>query len=136
MKSQWITHYEKSGFTGSPRYDESMDFFKQFTVHTRFASMFPIGISPQGRSIECIVVAKGKEFTPEKAKKSGKAIVLIQNGIHAGEIEGKDSGMLLLRDLFKTIGANSPSSSRLPGTGSSVECRLPPDACQPRRCSG
>jgi hypothetical protein len=73
MKSQWITHYEKSGFTGSPRYDESMDFFKQFTVHTRFASMFPIGISPQGRSIECIVVAKGKEFTPEKAKKKRKS---------------------------------------------------------------
>lgn len=98
----WLTYFEKSGFIQSPRYEESIVYFKQFEKKTPFAKMFSIGTSPQGRSIECLVIAKEKEFTPEKAKKSGKAIILIQNGIHAGEIEGKDASMILLRDILIT----------------------------------
>jgi len=102
FSSHWLTHFEKSGFVSSPRYAESLKYFKQFEKKTLFAKMFSIGTSPQGRSIECLVVANRREFTPEKAKKSGKAIVLIQNGIHAGEIEGKDASMILLRDILVT----------------------------------
>lgn len=102
MTNNWITYFERSGLTGSPRYDESMDYFRQFEKRTPFAKMFTIGTSPQGRAIECLVVAKGKEFTPKSARKSGKAIVLIQNGIHAGEIEGKDASMILLREILVT----------------------------------
>ncbi len=102
MTNNWITYFERSALTGSPRYEESMNYFRQFEKRTPFAKMFTIGTSPQGRAIECLVVAKGKEFTPQKAKKSGKAVVLIQNGIHAGEIEGKDASMILLREILVT----------------------------------
>jgi hypothetical protein len=64
--------------------------------------MFTIGTSPQGRELKCLIVAGNEEFTPEKVKKSGKAIILIQNGIHSGEIEGKDACMLLLREMLVT----------------------------------
>ena len=102
FSSNWLTDFEKSNFLNSPRYRESISYFKQFEKKTPFAKMFSIGTSPQGRSIECLVVSNKTEFTPEKAKKSGKAIVLIQNGIHAGEIEGKDATMILLRDILIT----------------------------------
>ena len=46
-----------------------------------------------------VVAAKDGEFTPEAARASGKDIVLVQSGIHAGEIEGKDAALMLLRDL-------------------------------------
>ncbi|MCK9409483.1 MAG: M14 family metallopeptidase [Bacteroidetes bacterium] len=100
--SLWLTEYERSGFVRSPRYKESITYFKQFESKTRYAKMIRIGVSPQGRPIECLIVAKGKEFTSAKAINSGKAVVLIQNGIHAGEIEGKDACMLLLRDILIT----------------------------------
>ncbi|MFZ4621355.1 MAG: M14 family metallopeptidase [Bacteroidota bacterium] len=102
MNAQWLTYFERSGLTGSPRYEESMKYFRQFSTKTPYAKMFSIGTSPQGRSIECLVISMDKEFTPEKAKKSGKAVVLIQNGIHAGEIEGKDAWMILLREILVT----------------------------------
>jgi hypothetical protein len=79
-----------------------MAYFRKFASKSPYADMFSIGTSPQGRSIECLVVAGGREFTPAKAKKSGKAVILIQNGIHSGEIEGKDASMLLLRDILVT----------------------------------
>lgn len=102
MKSYWRTYFEKSGHVSSPSYEESIAYFKQFSKKTPYAKMFTIGTSPQGRSIECLVISKEKKFNPIQAHKSRKAIVLIQNGIHAGEIEGKDACMLLLRDILIT----------------------------------
>ena len=49
-----------------------------------------------------LIAAENKDFTPEKARKSGKAIVFIQAGIHSGEIDGKDAGFALLRDIAIT----------------------------------
>lgn len=100
--SEWETEYERSGFVRSPDYDRSIAYFRKFVTATSNARMHPIGTTPQGRTIQCLVVAGGKEFTPQKASKSGKAVVVIQNGIHAGEIEGKDACMLLLRDILIT----------------------------------
>ncbi len=100
--SMWETHYEKSGKTSSPSYSETMQYFQQFARETNQCRFFSFGYSPQGREMNCLVVAGNKEFTPGKAKRSGKAIVLIQNGIHSGEIEGKDASMLLLREMLIT----------------------------------
>ena len=38
-------------------------------------------------------------FTPEAARRDGNAVVAIQAGIHAGEIDGKDAGMRLLKEI-------------------------------------
>src|SRR4029077_485558 len=46
-----------------------------------------------------LIVSKDRVFTPEGARALGKPVVLIQNGIHAGEIEGKDASLMLIRDL-------------------------------------
>jgi murein tripeptide amidase MpaA len=100
--NEWLTFFEKSNQQKSPPYQDTISYFKKFVDQTNYAKMFTIGISPQGREIKCLVVSNKEEFTPEAAKKSGKAIVLVQNGIHAGEIEGKDACMLLLRDILIT----------------------------------
>ena len=46
-----------------------------------------------------VVVSKDQAFTPEAARRLSKPIVMLQGGIHAGEIDGKDALLLLLRDL-------------------------------------
>jgi hypothetical protein len=46
-----------------------------------------------------VVVSSDAAFTPSAAAATGKVIVLIQNGIHAGEIDGKDASLMILRDL-------------------------------------
>ena len=102
LSKDWLTLFEKSNQQKSPSYQETISYFKKFVDQTPYANMFTIGMSPQGREIKCLVIAGNEEFTPEKAKKSGKAIILIQNGIHSGEIEGKDACMLLLRDILIT----------------------------------
>ncbi|MBC7909866.1 MAG: M14 family metallopeptidase, partial [Pyrinomonadaceae bacterium] len=60
------------------------------------------GQSGEGRSLPLLVAATGEDFTPEAARKAGKAVVLIQACIHAGEPDGKDAGLALLRDMAIT----------------------------------
>ncbi|GBD91695.1 zinc carboxypeptidase [bacterium BMS3Abin04] len=97
---KWTTRFEKSNYLETETYAETMDYFKKLSDNSEIAKFIKIGTSPQGRDIMCLIVAKGKEFNPESAKKSGKAIILIQNGIHSGEIEGKDASMILLREVL------------------------------------
>jgi hypothetical protein len=97
---KWLTHFERSNGTDSPRYRESLQYFRQFERYSPWVKIITIGRSPQGRLIKCLIVSSTKDFSPDKASKSKKALVLIQNGIHAGEIEGKDACMLLLREML------------------------------------
>ena len=46
-----------------------------------------------------VVASKERAFTPEALRRSGKPTLLAQAGIHAGEIDGKDAGLMLLRDM-------------------------------------
>lgn len=98
----FLTHFEKNNSLSSPDYEETMDYFDQFCSKTNCVKKIELGLSAQGRKINCYVVAKERCFSRREASKKNKAVVLIQNGIHPGEIEGKDASMLLLRDILIT----------------------------------
>ena len=98
----WETYFEESGFNATSRYAETMEYFQRLADYSDYAQFFTIGISPQKRELKCLEVSKNKSFNFIEAKKNNKPIVLIINGIHSGEIEGKDASMLLLRQMLIT----------------------------------
>ena len=98
----WQTEFERSNYLSTNNYEESIKYFEKLENNSEFAQLKTIGISPQGRELKCLVVSKDKIFDPIKAKESGKAVILINNGIHSGEIEGKDASMIMLREILIT----------------------------------
>jgi len=48
-----------------------------------------------------LVASRSGALTPEEARKRGLPVMLMQGGIHAGEIDGKDAGFLALRELLR-----------------------------------
>lgn len=96
----WITHFEKSDGLATPTYQESMEFIERLAATSRFAKVSTFGKTPQGRDMKCVVL--GKIQTPREARRRNKAVVMIQNAIHGGEMEGKDAWMLLLREILIT----------------------------------
>ncbi|WP_211829525.1 M14 family metallopeptidase [Kistimonas asteriae] len=62
--------------------------------------------TPEGRNMVMAVVSTSQDKTPKGLKESGKPTVLIESGIHPGEVNGKDAGLMLLRDL--TVGKQYP----------------------------
>ena len=67
---------------------------------TQLMKMVSIGRSAQGRDINMIILSSDNAFNAEGIRSSSKPTVLIQGGIHAGEIDGKDAGLMLLRDIL------------------------------------
>ena len=46
-----------------------------------------------------VIASKERAFTPETLRATGKPVLFAQAGIHAGEMDGKDAGLMLLRDM-------------------------------------
>lgn len=95
----WITPAEASGFQTTPDYLTTMRWLRKMDQQSDLVTMVSIGKSLQGRDINMVVVSADREFSPERISRSVKPLLLIQAGIHAGEIDGKDAGMMLLRDM-------------------------------------
>ncbi len=98
----FITVAERSDFRVTSTYDETLDYFKRLEAASPLARLAVFGKTSQQRDMHYLIVSKDKAFTPEAAKRTGKVIILIQNGIHAGEIDGKDASMILLREILIT----------------------------------
>jgi hypothetical protein len=95
----WITASEKSNFVSTPDYKETMNWFKKLAAASPLLTMISVGKSVEGRDIYMIIASTEKDITPAAFKKSSKPLLLAQAGIHSGEIDGKDAGMMLLRDI-------------------------------------
>lgn len=93
---------EASGFTRTGRYDEVVklcdDFAKAYPAAVR---CFDFGITPQGRPMKALVASTRGALDPAAARAQNLPVVLVQGGIHAGEIDGKDAGFLALREVLE-----------------------------------
>ena len=87
---RWITPAERAGFTATPRYDETLAWLERLDAASPLISIETFGRTGQGRDMLMVRASKGG---------TGKPVVLVQAGIHAGEIDGKDAGLMLLRDI-------------------------------------
>ncbi len=95
----WMTPAEASGLTQTPRYDETVAWLRRLCDAAPELEMISIGRTSEGRDIWMVVATRAGAFTPEALRATGLPILLAQAGIHAGEIDGKDAGLMLLRDL-------------------------------------
>ena len=101
--ADWETPAEKAGYRTTPRYDETMAYVKRVAAAApRQVRLETFGKTPEGRDLWVAIVSKDGVFDPERVRKSGRATILIQNAIHAGEMDGKDACLALLRELVVT----------------------------------
>lgn len=73
---------------------------KMAAAHPGIFQLNTVGSTDIGLPLHVAVVSKDGQFDPEKIRKSGRRILLINNGIHPGEPEGIDATVMLLRDLL------------------------------------
>src|ERR1043166_2134441 len=94
-----LTTGEKSDWNETAPYAEAIDIAHRLEKASRFVKVQEIGTTPVGRPLIALIVSSDRAFTPEAAARTNKVIVMIQSGIHAGEIEGKDTVLMLVRDM-------------------------------------
>ena len=103
-QQQWpeslILTPEKTDFVKTSTYAEVMQFISSITPMSSNAHVISMGKSPEGKDIPVVVLASSKITTPAEAAASGKPVIYIQGNIHAGEVEGKEAVMMLMRDIL------------------------------------
>jgi len=101
-KPNLSTFAERSGYKQTGRYEEVIalcDAYQQ--AWPKAVRCFDFGITPQGRPMKAMAVSTSGALTAEDARERGLPVVLAQGGIHAGEIDGKDAGFGLIRDMLQ-----------------------------------
>ena len=91
---RWATPLEQSNFLASPDYAQTMAYVRSLGAASRLITVHAFGKSYQGRELFYVLAKK-----PANGAGGKKPVVLVQAGIHAGEIDGKDAGLMLLRDI-------------------------------------
>ena len=95
------TAAEQSHFVRTGRYDEVVRLCAAYERTWRDAARCTqFGRTPEGRPMLALIVSRTGALTPEAARERKLPVMLMQGGIHAGEIDGKDAGFLALRELL------------------------------------
>lgn len=98
---QLRTASEASGFVKTGRYDEVIRLCEAFVqAYPEQVRCSTFGTTPEGRPMQVLIVSQSGVHDPQQAAERKLPVTLVQGGIHAGEIDGKDAGFLLLRELL------------------------------------
>jgi hypothetical protein len=91
---------EKTSHEETTRYADVMRFVEAAArAAPSIIHVDTFGYTFEGRALPVAVVGRVADASPEAVRASGRTVVYVQGNIHAGEVEGKESLLMLLRDF-------------------------------------
>ena len=107
-ETDWQTPAEKDGYRTTPDYGETISFIKRLrSTYPARVRIESFGSTGEGRDLKLVIVSKDGQFDPPAIHRSGRVVLLVQNAIHAGEMDGKDACLALVRDILRDQNAGS-----------------------------
>ena len=94
-----LTVAEKSDFTATSKHAEVVEYCQRLAKLSPQVRVVELGVTTEGRTLPLVILAEPPIATPEEAAKSGKLIVFAMGNIHAGEVDGMEALLMLMRDL-------------------------------------
>ncbi len=95
-----LTRAERTYFTETSHYDDVMAFVDSLkALESQQIATGDIGKTSEGREIPYVVASRPLVTSAAEAKRLNRPIVYVQANIHAGEVEGKEAMLAMLREL-------------------------------------
>jgi len=95
------TRAETTAYLETSRHADVMAFVTALAARDdRRLWLTGFGSSPGGRQLPLVVLSGSGVRTPDEARRRRLPVVMILAGIHAGEVEGKEAVLMLMRDLL------------------------------------
>ena len=92
------TPFEASNGRESATYQQAIAFYEDLARTNSRLKMEEIGHTDGDHPLHVVYYSKNEDLDPAHWKRDNKVVILINNGIHAGEPDGVDASMMLLRD--------------------------------------
>jgi len=99
LPEKWLTTPEKSNYEQTSTHQDVIDLLQLYIEHQAFMRLDTLGFSPNGKLIPVVVLANPMVNSFVEAQKSKLPIAYLQGNIHAGEVEGKEALLMLLREF-------------------------------------
>jgi hypothetical protein len=97
---------EQTQFVRTGRYAEVEQLCAAFArAYPKQVRCFEFARTPEGRPMLALAASADGKLDPAAVKSAGRPVLLAQGGIRAGEIDGKDAGFLVLRELLEAKAA-------------------------------
>jgi zinc carboxypeptidase len=96
--AKYETFFEKGNGNQSATYAETIQYYQLLADDFASVEIREMGTTDSGEPLHIVTYNPDANFNFENIRKN-KAVILINNGIHAGEPDGIDATMLLFRDL-------------------------------------
>ena len=94
------TRAERTNYLETSTYADVVQFLDSLQKAGLPVSIGVLGRSTEGREIPFAIASRPLVHTAEEARRLGRPIVYVQANIHAGEVEGKEALLSLVRDLL------------------------------------
>lgn len=95
-----LTRPESTHYIETSRYDDVVAFMQAMASASPQIHLTTYGHTVEGRPMPLAVIG-ARDATPQAVLATGKTRVFIQGNIHAGEVEGKEALLWLLRSIAK-----------------------------------
>jgi len=100
QKTALLTRPEASNFAETSQYADVMSYMKAMASASPQIHLTTFGYTFEGRPLPLAVIG-ASGATPEQVLATGKTRVYLQGNIHAGEVEGKEALLWLLRSIAR-----------------------------------
>src|SRR6185295_10795143 len=97
--SQVRTRAERTNYVETSRYDDVVAFLNTVAKGSPVIHNTSFGYTFEGRALPLAVVGRIADASPRTVRASGKLRIYIQANIHAGEVEGKESSLVLIQEI-------------------------------------
>lgn len=92
------TRPERTNYAETSRYQDVIDFMNALAAASPRIHLTTYGYTFEGRALPLAVIG-ARDASPEAVKATGKARIYVEGNIHAGEVEGKEAMLELLRSI-------------------------------------
>jgi hypothetical protein len=95
-----LTVAEATNYAATSRYADVMAFLREVQKRSPYLRIETLGRSAEGRDIPLVIVGNPLPASPLDARNARKAVIYIEANIHAGEVEGKEAALMMIRDIL------------------------------------
>ncbi len=99
IKAQ-LTPFETGDKNVSANYEQIIKWYQHLDKKSTALKLVEMGMSDAGKPLHLVLISGDHTFNPESWHQQNKIVILINNGIHAGEPDGIDACMMLARDII------------------------------------
>jgi len=100
VQTKPLTVAEATNYAATSRYADVMNFILEVQKLSPLLRVETLCRSAEGRDVPLLIIGNPVPASPIEPRAAKKAVIYIQANIHAGEVEGKEASLMMVRDIL------------------------------------